>query len=799
MSDDARLLVRLEVSQRKLEKQLARVEGQAVRAAERTDRSWQRTNAAMVRGFQRTSQVGTRAMARLGGAVGALAAGLGARQVTRYADAWTAAGNRIRAAESISGRQARTLGELNDQASANRASLSDTVDLYAKLLAVSGNIGASEIEVARATDIVTQAFKAGGAAASEQAAGILQLGQALSSGFLQGDELRSIRENAPLLAQAIADGFGVSIGALKDLGAEGELTADRVFRAILDGQDKIGAAFGTTIPTVSDGFTVLNNGLTEFVAAIDQGSGASAGLTDLLIGMGGALSENEGAAGRFGARMAEVLDIVRENAGDVRAKLAGITGGLSVADLATFLSGYIDMVQALISNAAGAAAAVKVSFLNAVDAVAEGGRGIANAAIGAIEALINGIVTAISRLVSSVNNMVEGIEGSALGEMLGVDLPSLTAPQPVSLRRVLPGERGGGDPGLAFEEARFRSGGALKASRDAVTGLLRRVERAGRSPNEAFDPRGNQLPPVTGAGSGKPTPVVVTDVKPGAVGGGSGGGGGRARSGSGGRGGGAALDGLFASVADQRADLEAQIANIGRGTAALAEQRAKQELLNEARERGLSLDARAAGTNRTLGEEIDAQASAVGRLTEQLEQGEATQRAFDDAIDGIASSMADVLTGGENLRSGLASVFKGIASDLLRSGIRQLLGGLFTGQGGKSGGFLGGIVAAFTGKAPSFAGGGFTGSGSRSGGVDGRGGFPAILHPNETVIDHTRMRGGGTRGGAVEIVVRNEPGTVVEIARQEAASVTREGIEANNGRFGDRVQQHRRRPNRRGV
>ena len=45
-------------------------------------------------------------------------------------------------------------------------------------------------------------FKAGGAAASEQAAGILQLSQALGSGLLQGDELRSLRENAPLLAQA---------------------------------------------------------------------------------------------------------------------------------------------------------------------------------------------------------------------------------------------------------------------------------------------------------------------------------------------------------------------------------------------------------------------------------------------------------------------------------------------------------------------------------------------------------------------------------------------------------------------
>jgi hypothetical protein len=46
-------------------------------------------------------------------------------------------------------------------------------------------------------------------------------------------------------------------------------------------------------------------------------------------------------------------------------------------------------------------------------------------------------------------------------------------------------------------------------------------------------------------------------------------------------------------------------------------------------------------------------------------------------------------------------------------------------------------------KAQSFDGGGFTGTGGRSGGMDGKGGFPAILHPNETVIDHTKGQGGG--------------------------------------------------------
>ena len=66
-------------------------------------------------------------------------------------------------------------------------------------------------------------------------------------------------------------------------------------------------------------------------------------------------------------------------------------------------------------------------------------------------------------------------------------------------------------------------------------------------------------------------------------------------------------------------------------------------------------------------------------------------------------------------------------------------------------------------KSQSFEGGGFTGNGSRSGGIDGKGGFSAILHPNETVTDHTKGQGSGvtiinnidaTGGGDVDLKIR---------------------------------------------
>lgn len=247
---------------------------------------------------------------------GALGAAFGAGEVVKYADAWVEAGNKIAAASQISGKQARSLRELNGLATETRSGLEETVDLYAKLLRATKDVAKNEGEVAQATEIVNKAFKAGGAAASEQAAGVLQLSQALGSGFLQGDELRSLRENAPLIAQAIADEFDTTIAGLKELGAEGKLTTDRVFKAILNSKASIDSAFGTTTATIADGMTLLKNAGIEAAGRIGQVSGASkaagdrlAELADIVGNLAGAIENIAGSpAGKFLGFLTDVLN-----------------------------------------------------------------------------------------------------------------------------------------------------------------------------------------------------------------------------------------------------------------------------------------------------------------------------------------------------------------------------------------------------------------------------------------------------------------------------------------------------------
>ena len=238
--------------------------------------------------LKNTESKSVAAFSRMTTALTAVGGALGVAELVKYADAWTVAGNKIAASASITGVQARNLDELVKIANDTRSSLTDTADLYAKLMRAASGVANSEQEIADATATVNKAFKAGGAAASEQAAGILQLSQALGSGVLQGDELRSLRENAPLLAQAIAEEFNTTIAGLKKLGEEGALTSDRVFQAILKARDKIEGAFNSTNVTIGESFTRLSNSVLQYIGHINEGTGASS----LLVGALGALSDN---------------------------------------------------------------------------------------------------------------------------------------------------------------------------------------------------------------------------------------------------------------------------------------------------------------------------------------------------------------------------------------------------------------------------------------------------------------------------------------------------------------------------
>lgn len=251
-----------------------------------------------------------------------------------------------------------------------------------------------------------------------------------------------------------------------------------------------------------------------------------------------------------------------------------------------------------------------------------------------------------------------------------------------------------------------------------------------------------------------PSPAAISPPKP--------------KKGGGGGGGGKAEEPFFGNVEEDLLKMERQLELIGKSSEEVATLKAKWEMLDEARKRGLSLDTQLAGSSQTLAQQIDAQAAAVGALTAQYEAQQVSAEAFEEAVDGIAGAMADALAGGQSLREGLADVFAGIAADLAKSGIRSLLSGLFNGIGGGSiGSWVSGLVSA--------DGGGYTGNSPRAGGLDGKGGFLAMLHPRETVVDHTK--GQKTGGGAQTVHVYVSASEYFDArVDSRAANITKQGL-----------------------
>lgn len=244
---------------------------------------------------------------------------------------------------------------------------------------------------------------------------------------------------------------------------------------------------------------------------------------------------------------------------------------------------------------------------------------------------------------------------------------------------------------------------------------------------------------------------------------------------------------LFESAQQEVVNLERQIQLLGKGTEETARMRAQWEMLDAAKKAGIPV-------NSEVNAKIEAQAALVGNLTQQLEQADLAQDQFDQAVEGIANAFSNAILQGENLRDSLAGIFKQIAANILNAGIQQALSSAFSGAGG--GGVWGGLLsAAFGGtKAaiPSFDGGGHTGYGARAGGVDGKGGFPAILHPNETVID--RSRGQSATAGAVDVrVTMDQNGNLQAYVERVSGSVSARQVSAGLSQVPTIMQNHQMR------
>lgn len=219
-----------------------------------------------------------RAFAGLAGTIGTIGVAALAQQFVSMADTAAQLTGRLKLVTNSQSELIQVQDKLFESAQRSRSQYEGTVDLYSRLARNTKGLGASQSDLLQVTETINKAIQISGVNAESANAALVQLGQGFASGALRGDELNSVLEQTPRLAEAIATGMGVTIGQLRALGQEGKITAEAVFNALKTQAGIIDDEFSKLPVTVGAALTQISNSLLKFVGNLNEATGATAAL-----------------------------------------------------------------------------------------------------------------------------------------------------------------------------------------------------------------------------------------------------------------------------------------------------------------------------------------------------------------------------------------------------------------------------------------------------------------------------------------------------------------------------------------
>jgi tape measure domain-containing protein len=233
----------------------------------------QREHADALRRVSQGMESGRAAAALLGRALGGLTLLQIGRQFVETADRATLLAARLRLVASSTADAAATQAQLFRIAQQNGQSLEQLATVYTRIARAGREAGVSSDTMLQATEAIAAAMRVSGGDTASMNAALVQLAQGFASGTLRGEELNSVLEQAPRLAEAIAAGLGVTVGELQRLGQEGELKTVPVLQALVSQMGKLkeeAAGLPTTVGTAWDRITGASS---KFVANLNEALG----------------------------------------------------------------------------------------------------------------------------------------------------------------------------------------------------------------------------------------------------------------------------------------------------------------------------------------------------------------------------------------------------------------------------------------------------------------------------------------------------------------------------------------------
>lgn len=224
-----------------------------------------KTEASMISLGEKSNRVGT--------AFAALTASFAIGGILKASDAYTVVNNRLRLVSESQAQLAETYKAVYQIAQDTRAPLEGTAKFYSQIALNAKSLKLSQQDLITVTTTLNKVIALTGQSAEASNNALIQLQQAMGSGVLRGDELRSIMEQLPLLGQIIADKMKIPVGALKSYGEQGLISAKIVTDALKASAADIDKAFAQTKFTFGQAFTVLYNGFVNFIGVVNAKTG----------------------------------------------------------------------------------------------------------------------------------------------------------------------------------------------------------------------------------------------------------------------------------------------------------------------------------------------------------------------------------------------------------------------------------------------------------------------------------------------------------------------------------------------
>ncbi len=328
------------------------------------------------------------------GLAGAWAGAFATHQLIQFADTWNQLNGRLRLASSSSEDYVQSQRVLMEISQRTGTSLEANSNLYSRIAQSLRDAGYASADVAKVTETVATSLKLSGASTEEASSVITQLSQALGSGVLRGEEFNSIMENGGRLAKLLADGLGTTVGGLRNMANNGELTTNKIV-PLLTNVEILRKEFDTLPASISGSAQKVQNAFLAWVGGANDAVGASSTLSGVLDGLANNIDDVANTAGILvGVGLARYFgNMVDSVAQSTRAVLANTAAEVALAQA--------QVRGAQVSVAAGRQAVYRAQQARAAATSIEA-QIVAERNLAAAQASLN---TALAGRTSAVNNL----------------------------------------------------------------------------------------------------------------------------------------------------------------------------------------------------------------------------------------------------------------------------------------------------------------------------------------------------------------------------------------------------------